>query len=245
LFGLALHIDNIEAPMKYRRLIALVITALPLVCARGLFAAQSGTESAPLEHKALSYPLTPGDREVLMKRIAKLEKGMTVKEALAALQPMRGFPKPVNDVPGNNSFTQDLGQGWSMRVNFANPADGGLLVSAKLNPPLQQQTPATFRQDKPLTDEERSRQSLAVFTGTVISCGFDKRVKSVDYYKATIRVQSIEKPDNLLSTNTVTLIYPTGTKIEPEQKVKCWCIHWDYDGKRVLYIPWPSSIKPQ
>jgi hypothetical protein len=104
---------------------------------------------------------------------------------------------------------------------------------------------SVFGQDKPLTDEERAGQSLAVFTGTVVSCGFDKRVKSVDYYKATIRVESIEKADSLLSTNTVTLIYPTGTRIEPKQKVKCWCIHWYYDGKRVLSIPWPSWIKPQ
>ena len=104
---------------------------------------------------------------------------------------------------------------------------------------------SVFGQDKPLTDEERTRQSLAVFTGTVISCGFDKRLKSVDYYKATLRVESIEKADSLLSTNTVTLIYFTGTKIEPKQKVKCWCIHWDYDGKRVLSIPWPSWVKPQ
>jgi len=102
-----------------------------------------------------------------------------------------------------------------------------------------------FAQDKPMTDAERGRESLAVFTGTVLSCGFDKHVKGHDYYKATISVESIEKSDSLLSTNTVMLIYPTGTKIEAGQKVKCWCIHWDYDGKRVLYIPWPSWIRKQ
>jgi len=88
------------------------------------------------EEKELSYPLPPRDREIIMKRLARMEKGMTVKEAEVALQPMRGFPQPVRDIPGNNSFTQELGDGWSLRLNFANPAEGGLLVSAKLNPPL-------------------------------------------------------------------------------------------------------------
>ena len=106
-------------------------------------------------------------------------------------------------------------------------------------------TTSVFAQDKPTTDQERTRESLAVFTGTIVSCGFDKRVKSVDYYKATISVESVEKADGLLSTNTVMLIYPTGTKIEAKQKVKCWCIHWDYEGKRVLCIPWPSWIRKQ
>jgi len=103
---------------------------------------------------------------------------------------------------------------------------------------------SAFAQDKPLTDEERTRASLAVFTGTVISCGFDKRVKGVDYYIAVIRVESIEKADRLLRTNPVTLIYSAGTKIDPGQKVKCWCISWDYGGKRVLSIPRPSWMKP-
>jgi archaellum component FlaG (FlaF/FlaG flagellin family) len=70
---------------------------------------------------------------------------MTVKEALRVLQPLRGFPKPIWDIPGNNSFSQDLGEGWSLRVDFADAAAGGLLTAATLRPPVQQQhQPAAY-----------------------------------------------------------------------------------------------------
>ena len=123
--------------MKNRFTIHLLATAIMLLTAGAAIAADSPAQ----KDKELSYPLRPGDREILINRVAKVEKGMTVKEALRTLQPMRGFPQPVNDVPGNNSFTQDLGYGWSLRFNFANPADGGLLISAKVNTPVQQQMP--------------------------------------------------------------------------------------------------------
>ena len=106
-------------------------------------------------------------------------------------------------------------------------------------------TTSAIAQDRPMTDKERARESVAVFTGDVVSCGFDTRVKGNDYYKATIHVIAIEKADPLLSTNTVTILYPTGTKIEPKQTVKCWCVHWDHDGRQFLYVPWPSWIKKQ
>jgi len=105
---------------------------------------------------------------------------------------------------------------------------------------------AALAQDRPMTDEERTKESVAVFSGTVISSNFDKEVKGNEWWKAVIRVSSVEESDGSVGTNTVTVFYiGKDTKVAPKQKVKCWCIHWDYDGKRVLYIPWPSWVRKQ
>ena len=103
---------------------------------------------------------------------------------------------------------------------------------------------SALAQDKPMTDEERTKESVAVFSGTVISNGFDKVVKGNEWWKATIRVSSVEESDGSVSTNTVMVLnIGKDTKLTPKQQVKCWCIHWYYDGEQVLYIPWPSWVK--
>ena len=89
--------------------------------------------------KEVVYPLAPADRDEFRKRVEKIQRGMTVKEALRAIQPLRGFPTPVWDVPGNNSFSQDLGEGWTLRLDFADPKAGGLLTAATLRTPVQTQ----------------------------------------------------------------------------------------------------------
>jgi hypothetical protein len=131
--------DDTGAIMNYQKCLASLAVGLALLPASKALAADPVNDPMPTHKKELSYPVGPRDREALMKRVASLEKGMTVKEALAALQPMRGFPKPVWDIPGNNSFAQDIGGGWSLRLNFASAAEGGLLVAAKINPPVKQQ----------------------------------------------------------------------------------------------------------
>lgn len=127
--------------MQYRKTVILVAATLALLTASSSFAADPGKDSPAQQEKALSYPLSPGDREILQKRIAKIEKGMTVTQALQILKPMRGFPHPVWNIPGDYSLNQDLGQGWTLRLYFAKPEEGGLLISAKLDPPVEPQQP--------------------------------------------------------------------------------------------------------
>src|SRR5690349_20056461 len=87
--------------------IALIVL---LLCAQVIAADSTGrtpsnapvsqTLAEPGTEKKLSYPLRPSDREIMRQRIAKLERGMTPKEALRVLAPMEGFPTPVWDIPG-------------------------------------------------------------------------------------------------------------------------------------------------
>ena len=103
------------------------------------FAAETPTSPPAAAAKEIDYPLAPTDREEFRQRVDRIQRGMTVKEALRTIQPLRGFPTPVWDIPGNNSFTQDLGEGWALRLDFADRAAGGLLTAATLRPPVQAQ----------------------------------------------------------------------------------------------------------
>ncbi|MEY2428331.1 MAG: hypothetical protein QOJ40_1216 [Verrucomicrobiota bacterium] len=127
--------------MRYRKTIVSVTAAAALLTASGSFAADPDKDSSVQKDKVLTYPLSQSDREILQKRIARIEPGMTVNQALQVLKPMRGFPHPVWNIPGDNSLNQNLGNGWSLHLEFAKAEEGGLLISAKLNPPVEPQQP--------------------------------------------------------------------------------------------------------
>ena len=106
-----------------------------------------------------------------------------------------------------------------------------------------------------LSDDERTKQSTAVFTGTVVSTNFLRELKSGALCSAQIRVESIEKAHTDLKTNAIVYFEQTYSvddkrgfhthgrtcpdypEIVVGQKIKLWCVRWTVEGHtNVLFV---------
>ena len=115
-----------------------------------------------------------------------------------------------------------------------------------------------------LSDEERFRQSDAVFTGTVTSTNLLRELQSGALCSAQIRVESVQRSYPVLETNTV-IYYEQTCSVQDErgfrmhgricpgypdirvgQRMKLWCIRQTVEGyTNVLFVPSSAWAKTQ
>ena len=121
---------------------------------------------------------------------------------------------------------------------------------------------AALADESQLSDDERTKQSAAVITGTVVSTNFLRESESGALCSAQIRVESIEKAPADLKTNVVVYfeqsysvqdnqgfrmslrVCPGYPEIVVGQKIKLWCARWTLEGHtNVLFVPSSSWAK--
>lgn len=93
----------------------------------------------------LLYPLSAQDRMVLEQRLTRLEKGMNGKAALRIIGLAR-CPTPEEPTIGNSSIVVQIGNGYTLHVNFADFSAGGGFISAKIKKESANQTSDGIRQ---------------------------------------------------------------------------------------------------
>ena len=123
---------------------------------------------------------------------------------------------------------------------------------------------SAFADESLLTDEERTKRSAVVFTGTVTSTNFVRESASGALYSAQIRIESIEKSHPDLKTNTVIYyeqsysvhdargwrlhmrVCPGYPDIVVGQKLKLWCDRQTVEGHtNILFVPTSSWARRQ